>query len=68
MLAAILDGMNDGGGNNGAGAGGVSRGAKIDWVPELTGPLRIGLGSDDDGSTIPVGRKPLCLIYCQPGA
>jgi acyl-CoA dehydrogenase len=27
MLAAILDGMNDGGGNNGAGAGGVSRGA-----------------------------------------
>jgi acyl-CoA dehydrogenase len=27
MLAAILDGMNDGGGNSGAGAGGVSRGA-----------------------------------------
>src|ERR1700737_2832619 len=27
MLAAILDGMNDGGGNKGAGAGGVSRGA-----------------------------------------
>jgi hypothetical protein len=35
---------------------------------QMTGPLRVGLGSDDDGSTLPVGRKLLCLIYCQPRA